>query len=308
METLYHFIMTSPSGYQFRTVYSLHWRNTDQGQRRNLSGTLYVGNPKTNNKEEACTTITVTYPDSITEYEERYKRESLLDPTIARLILAKHYASCAEDRNLIKGDGTKEMVRCAMSYVKKLCPFVNEFELHDSSIKECDNHSSITLPYLYITNKGTTWYAYVFKAHLKGSLQSTYEKAVNDMMDSPLEEFEDFSIRYMRNISQVVRGAVEKSYRKSTINREFFHYLYKDNTVNMAAILLQGWIDLYMTDMKLDEYVMRHKWYIDANADTFPVYSFPNRNKTLSSKTVRKNKTVKRREIWNRSETRSLWE
>ena len=117
METLYTYKLISPSNYKFSSIYSVKYVMTPNGQRRNILGTLYVGNPKTKDLNESCVTIVVNYPDAITEYEEKYQRTLNIDPTVASLILTKHYAKCAEDRDLVRGKGTVEMIKIGRAHV-----------------------------------------------------------------------------------------------------------------------------------------------------------------------------------------------
>jgi hypothetical protein len=298
METLYHYHLTSSSGYKFKSIYSIKSVYTTDGTRRNITGTLYVGYPKTGDRNEACTTITVNYPESIIDFEEKYQRPSNIDPSVASLILTKHYSKCAENRDLIKGEGTVEMITSAMSFIKQICPFIREFDLNDASSKECDNHSPITLPYFYITNKGKTWYESKFGAYLKpSSLYDEYRTTIMEVMNMPLESYDVFAIRYLSKVLVEVKDAIQEAYEPSRTVGEFFKRLYKKHSINMVCMLLQGWIDDYMRTMRLEPYIARQKWYI--SVETIPMYKFKNLNHTLRVKRIKENKTMKRRNVWN---------
>ena len=66
MERKYSFVLHSKSDYKFSGVYTVRQIERN-GQPINIEGSLYIGNPKTNKKSEACVTITVNYPESVEE-------------------------------------------------------------------------------------------------------------------------------------------------------------------------------------------------------------------------------------------------
>lgn len=271
---------------------------TEEGTKRNIMGTLYVGNPKTGDLNEACATIRVNYPDSIREFEEKYQRKSLIDASVGSLILTKHYSKCAENRNLLKGEGTTEMILSAMSFIKQTCKFVKEFDLNDASSKECDNKSPITLPYFYITNKGKTWYESKFGAYLKPkSLMDAYDEAIKDMKSTPLEDYDIFEARYLSRTSNEIKEAIKEAYEGGKTVGGFFRRLYEIQSVNTVCMLLQGWIDEYMNQMRIEPYVLRHKWYI--SAESIPIYKFRNTNNTMKVRRGKNNKSHKRRVVWD---------
>lgn len=298
MEKSYDFILKSPSGYDFRSIYTIRFIEMEDGKHRNIMGTLYVGNPKTGDRNEACVTVRVNYPDSIIDFEEKYQRKSQIDASVASLILTKHYSKCAENRNLLKGEGTKEMITAAMSFIKQICPFIKEFDLNDASSKECDNKSPITLPYFYITNKGKTWYESKFGAYLKPkSLMEEYHEAIKDMKESPLEDYNIFEARYLSRVLKEKREAIREAYEGSETVGGFLKRLYDIQSINMVCMLLQGWIDEYMTTMRIEPYISRHKWYI--STESIPNYKFKNTNNTMKVRRGKNNKSHKRRVVWN---------
>ena len=289
MDIWYDYKMVSPSGYKFRCSYALRKNDKDVPK----AGTLYVGKPKKDDLNEACTTIAVNYPNILMADG----RSLPIDPTVASLILTKYYGSCAEGLNLPKGKGTKEMIVSSLSLIKRLCPFVKEFDLMDASSKECDRGGSISLPYFYITQKWQTWYEGIFRAYLKpASLYQEYRDALIKMKESGLEQYADFRSRYLFGQSDSVKEAIKTSYEKSKTVGEFFKHLYEDQLVSMTCVLLQPWINKYMKDMKMDMYILHQKWYI--SVDTIPTYGFQNTNKTLKKNQRTNNGSQKRRDVW----------
>lgn len=253
---------------------------------------------------EACTTITVQYPESIQEFEEKYQRPSVIDPTIASLVLTKYSPACAENRPLQGGEGTIEMILASMSLVKQVCPFVREFDLNDASSNQCDNGSSISLPYFYVTNHHKTWYEAKFNARLKPDhLMESYQQTLETLLSSPLEPFDVFQARFLSRVNPVLTDAIRQSYERTDTVDTFFKQLYEQHGTKMVCMLLQGWIDEYMRLMKIEPFVKHHKWYI--SADSVPNHRFRN-EKRVHRVTRKKNNAVRRRTLWNENHQKGL--
>jgi hypothetical protein len=305
-DIIYDYMLTSPSGYTFHSRYVIKMVQSISGIKIPITGSLYVGKPKVNNMNEACTTITVNYPQSIDEFEKKYGRPSPINPTVASLILTKHYTTCARKKqpdgsvdssSLIRGEGTKEMIMAALSLVKQLCPFIKEFDLNDASSKECANKAPITLPYFYITNKWQTWYEASFKAYLKpASLMKEYRNRIAELQSYPLDQFDIFKARYLESTSKEVCDTLQASYKQSNTIMIFFKKLYHSQSISMVCMLLQPWIDRFMCDMKFEPYIIRHKWYI--SIDNIPNYQYKNVNSTIKVYRLKNNMTKKRRNVW----------
>lgn len=305
-DIIYDYMLTSPSGYTFHSRYVIKMVKSAIDTMIPITASLYVGKPKVNNMNEACTTITVNYPQSIEEFEKKYGRPSPIDPTIASLILTKHYTTCAtkkypdgslDSSSLIKGEGTKEMILAALSLVKQLCPFIKEFDLNDASSKECINKAPITLPYFYITNKWQTWYEASFKAYLKpASLMQEYRDSITELQSYPLEQFAIFKARYLGSISKEIQDTLQASYERSNTILAFFKDLYRSQSISMVCMLLQPWINGFMREMKFEPYITRHKWYISVN--NIPNYKYRNVNNTVKVYRLKNNMTKRRRNVW----------
>ena len=318
MEATYHLELSTPSGYVFRSLYIVKYIERQNGSRRNITGALYVGHPKTRDPMEACVTITVQYPESVQEFEEKYQRPSLIDPSVASLVLTKYSPSCSENKPLLGGEGTIEMITSAMSLVKQLCPFVKEIALNDNchpwqsmtdtgharngtclanaSSKTCDNGSPVSLPYFYLTHHHKTWYEAKFQARLKPDLMEAYQGTFRVLLESPLEPFDVFQTRFLSRVNPVLQDAIRQSYEKAETVDEFFKSLYAQHGTKMVCMLLQGWIEEYMRLMKIEEYVKHHKWYI--STESIPVYRFRNEKK-MYRVTRRHNNGVRRKTLWN---------
>jgi len=237
-------ILNSPLGYKYKCVFIYNYINTVD---KKINGTFYVGNPKTK-VDEACVTISVFFPESSSGFT---------DPSVASLILVKYYESCSESISLKQGEGTVDMINTSMSFVKQDCPFIKEFKLNDASTKRCDSGAVISLPYFYITQKEQTWYEARFKAYLKEPYYSAYKTTIQKIMNTTLPSFEVFKIMYIKNTPDTIIDSIMLVYNEGDTLKSFFDKLYQKYDKNMGCVILQPWIDNFMSiaGLKIRSYV-----------------------------------------------------
>jgi len=273
-------ILNSPLGYKYKCVFIYNYIDTLNNK---INGTFYIGNPnrKAIKLDEACVTISVFFPSD----------NSLIDTSIASLILVKYYETCSETSALQQGEGTVDMINVSMSFVKRICPFIKEFKLNDASTKRCDNGTVISLPYFYITQKGMTWYEGRFKAYLKEPYYSDYKSNLKKIMNTSLPIFTEFVMLYIRNTPDEIINQLKSVYNEGDTLNIFFNKLYNKYDKAMGCIILQPWIDNFMSIVGLQKYVAMSDWYIASS--TIPDYRFI-RNKTNIYKINNFNNTRKR--------------
>lgn len=272
-------ILNSPLGYKYKCVFIYNYIDTTDNP---INGTFYIGDPKTK-PEEACVTISVFYPSN----DNRF-----VDSSIATLILVKYYKTCAENKDLVQGEGTVDMINTSLTFVKRMCPFIKEFKLNDASTKRCDNGSIISLPYFYMTQKEMTWYEGRFKAYLKEPYYTAYKNDISHVMNTHLPQFELFSVLYLKNISSSIINELKTIYIEGDTLKQYFSKLYAKYNAKMGCILLQPWIDTFMTIVGLQKYVSMADWYISSS--TISTYTFP-RNKNNMYKI-----NTRKRHPWNK--------
>lgn len=242
--------LTSPLGYKYKCVFIYNYIDTHDNK---VNGAFYIGNPKTT-PEEAYVTISVIFPGIDTR---------LADPSIASLILIKYYGTCSENKELPHGEGTVDMINTSMSFVKQICPFVKEFKLNDASTKKCDNGSIISLPLFYLIQYEMTWYERRFNAYLKEPNYTNYKNTVAKSMSAILPSFDRFSRIFIKNTPDVIKNEIKSIYTEGDKIKDFFRKLYDKYGKSMGCIILQPWIDNYMTESGLQMYVsLTIGWYI----------------------------------------------
>jgi len=274
-------ILNSPLGYKYKCVFIYNYIDTVNNK---INGTFYIGNPKTKS-EEACVTISIIFPSNNT----------LIDSSIASIILLKYYETCSENMELQQGEGTVDMINTSMSFVKKLCPFIKEFKLNDASTKRCENGSVISLPYFYITQKDMTWYEGRFKAYLKEPEYSAYKNTIKKLMSAQLPSFDIFKILYIKDTSNTIINQLKNIYNEGDTFKIFFNKIYEKHDKSMGCIILQPWIDNLMSIVGLQKYIAMMNWYISIN--TVPDYNFKKNNKNIY-KVNNLNNNTRKRNIW----------
>jgi hypothetical protein len=278
----YTFILNSPLGYKYKCVFICNYIGTIDNK---INGTFYIGNPKTK-VEEACVTITVFFPSD----------NRIVDPSIASLLLIKYYETCSENKILQQGEGTVDMIKTSMSIVKQICPFINEFKFNDASTKRCDNGTVISLPYFYITQNEITWYEGKFNAYLKEPFYTAYKKDLQRIMNTTLPRFEEFVILYFKNTPQHIKNELKSVYKEGDILKGFFKNIYQKYDKRIGCILIQPWIDYFMSIVGLQKYISMTDWYI--SSDIIPVYNF--RQNLSNQFTTNTYNNTRKKSIWNK--------
>jgi hypothetical protein len=251
-------ILNSPLGHKYKCVFIYNYIDTLDNK---INGTFYIGkalpkahpqgnpNRKAIKLDDACVTISIFFPSD----------NSLIDTSIGSLILVKYYETCSETTTL---KGTVDMINVSMSFVKKICPFIKEFKLNDASTKRCDNGKVISLPYFNITQKGITWYEDNFKAYLKEPYYSDYKSTLKKIMNTSLPTFTEFVMLYIQNTPNEIINQLKSVFNEGDTLSTFFNKLYDKYDKAMGCIILQPWIDNFMSIVGLQKYVAMSDWYI----------------------------------------------
>lgn len=249
-------ILNSLLGYKYKCVFLYNYIDTLDNK---INGTFYIGDPnrKAIKLDDACVTISVFFPSD----------NCLIDTSIGSLILVKYYETCFEtcfETTTLKV--TVDMINVSMSFVKRICPFIKEFKLNDASTKRCDNSKPlgkvISLPYFNITQKGMTWYEENFKAYLKEPYYSDYKSTLKKIMNTSLPTFTEFVMLYIRNTPDEIINQLKSVYNEGDTLNIFFNKLYNKYDKAMGCIILQPWIDNFMSIVGLQKYVAMSDWYI----------------------------------------------
>ena len=110
-------------------------------------------------------------------------------------------------------------------------------------------------------------------------------------MNTSLPIFTEFVMLYIKNIPNEIINELKSVYNEGDTLSTFFNKLYNKYDKSMGCIILQPWIDNFMSIVGLQKYVAMSDWYIASS--TIPDYTFL-RNKTNIYKINNFNNTRKR--------------
>lgn len=275
-------ILHSPLQYTYKCAFIYKYIDNINNK---TSGTFYIGNPKTK-VDEACVTISVFFPN----------KDTLVDSSIASLILVKYYESCSERNPLQRGNGTIDMLHTAMSFVIQICPFIKDFKFNDASTTKCDNGSTITLPYYNITKRQMTWYEEKFNAYLKNPLGNEYKKDMTRTMTALLPSFSVFVQNHTNTTSKVIINELHSVYIEGDTVQTFFNKIYDKYGKNMGCIMIQPWIDTFMKNVGLHKYISNADWYISASS----IERYPFKYNQTNIYKVNNYNNTRKRYAWNK--------
>lgn len=270
--------------YDYRvTTTTIH--RIENGEQVIYSRYFNIGSYQTEEKEKK------TCVDIYVMYEPLSRELPNINYKIAKLITTHHDERCSVDEKLQRGEGTQHMIHTALSFVYRMCNFIEGFEINDASTRLCNNSTTITLSYFSITNYGKTWYERNFNAFIPieyvkssqyGERKNTttknrndkkngidkmkkYKDAVNNLMMQKLSDWELFTILFLRKTSNEIRSVLKELYDKSSTYGEFFKQIHSKG-VGEACIYLQPWIDQLMLSTDLANYVLHTRWVIPINS------------------------------------------
>jgi len=224
------------------------------------------------NEKKTCVDIYVMY-------EEFQKELPNINYKLAKLITTHYDEKCSVNEKLQRGDGTQHMIHTALTFVSKMCPFIEGFEINDASTRQCDNNTTITLSYFSITKYGKTWYEKNFDAYIpfydKKTLNrnnknrtvdkmSLYKNTVQKLFSQSLPEWELFTILFLRRIDNTIKNQIEIIFNKSSTYGDLFRHIHELGVSN-ACIYLQPWIDQVMLSTDLKNYILYTQWIIPTN-------------------------------------------
>jgi hypothetical protein len=94
--------------------------------------------------------------------------------------------NCNLTNDIVKGQGTIELVHATIAFIKKKFPFVTHFIYSDASTIQCSNKIQVPLPYVHMAKHGLTWYQDKFDAVCLNENYNKKIKHANKEIDSAL--------------------------------------------------------------------------------------------------------------------------
>jgi hypothetical protein len=163
---------------------------------------------------------------------------------------------------LDKGDGTKQMIRAIIFYIKTNYPQITELEYDDMSNIECATETqlknsknkkrgTLTSPMplyaLSILYNGQTWYEKYFNGRLKNDIQHrNYRERVHDVLYNKKNKPTDFNVfTNLMNSSVLYMDELEEKFNSTETYSDFFQSISKQNRCRLLLPFINKFIDYY---------------------------------------------------------------
>jgi len=157
---------------------------------------------------------------------------------------------CTVDKNLVRGSGTKRLLKASLTFLFELMPDVNEVYFQDTSYIDCniqDVDKTIRLHMYYIAKKGRTWYEETVNARLDGEPGTLYEQQKQKALGVYKEKygFEEFQRLYMRSIADVFPEDVMDIIKRAYTTHETYGAMFAELAKDYDCSIMYGWLDRY---------------------------------------------------------------
>jgi hypothetical protein len=200
-------------------------------------------------------------------------------------------SSCSNDKILIKGEGTKDMLKTALWFVKTKFPQLKAITLMDDSHIECimgKRQYKLPLAHDYILKKNKTWYEHFFKAELPPSIMKTFTVSLQ-ILDNPCN-----SLFLMKEKGATFLEEFKDIYEIAASPRDFMKRL-RTHLGDDYCIKVSPWLSRYFMILHIEMY--KTSWYISYdNIDKPDYYSCKDQTMTGGTRRsyTRKSRHVKR--------------
>ena len=164
----------------------------------------------------------------------------------AHIIWVGYSTQCSVAEDLPSGDGTRHMLRTAMTIVLDRYDWINKVRLTDASSIECIEKIHVSLPILSLSTNGKSYYEKYFHAHLeKNLMHNEYKESVDKLKSEHMLSFNDFSV-YIKNPDTV--KYVKPIYALSKSYIDFFKRLKKQCAEDgkLYCVITMDWLELFI--------------------------------------------------------------
>jgi hypothetical protein len=180
------------------------------------------------------------------------------DPNINGLSFNK---KCSMDVDLVSGEGTIEMAKTAIKFVKTMFSETRNFMFKDHSKITCHKNIIIPLYYYYLIKHGQTWYQSKFDAkQVIKEEQKFIDQLIFFMKNEPMLPFDEFYKEYIHK-SRIAnfKEFISPTYNNSNSYYEFMKKLIDENDCG----ILQSWFS-YFCSKHCQFNFGESNWYINS--------------------------------------------
>lgn len=156
----------------------------------------------------------------------------------------QHNVKCTAAQSLIRGEGTKQMLKAALRFVTLRFPKAQVFEFADTSAINCSRGKTVSLIHHYFAKKGKTWYQAHFNAVPEGG-NAVLAELRRHLEEPPTMLFDVFYDTYVRQSSSTIRkhkAAFKRAYESASSFKAFVSKL--DEEYDCA--IFYKWLEEYM--------------------------------------------------------------
>jgi len=200
-------------------------------------------------KMKGCVRITVLVPNNDIKDERFLDLEK--DKRVAKISWIGYSPKCSIQADLLSGEGTRHMVRTAMTYVLDTFCWIDKFSLTDKSKVSCVEGLKVSLPHMSIATNGKTYYEKYFHAYLDlDSVRTSYQECIAKFTD-PKEKLSWRQFHDKYRIPEEHISDIRTIYEKSGTYTSFFQALRKhciSRDISFCKII-NPWVDALVDDM-----------------------------------------------------------
>jgi hypothetical protein len=212
-------------------------------------------------KMKGCVQIIANCPNKTLLDDERFASLEK-DKNIAFVTWIGYNPKCSLTDDLPNGDGTRHMVRCAMSIVCNACPWVTKFKLNDASTVKCVEGVEISLANLSLFTNGKSYYEKYLHAYLHDEHMRTLYKEKVARLSNPKEKL---PLEIFKSKFNITNEHVLSVYGKTSTYIEFARVLKaesEEKQLNVCEIILP-WLEEFVKYVLEGYTFWMYDWLID---------------------------------------------
>ena len=210
-----------------------------------------------------CVAVTVNVPDPELAASDPRFAELEARKSTAFVSWIGYDARCSLDADLPGGEGTRHMVRTALTFVKRTCPWVDAFSLSDAVTVTCAEGQRVDLASLSWAEHGKTYYERYFGATISDpGLAAMYAGDTARMSDPEAKPHSYEAWARSVAVPAALDGVVRRPYETSATYVDFFRALKKSSGTAYCRSV-HPWIDAFVRTVLTREY-WSTTWRFDA--------------------------------------------
>lgn len=220
---------------------------------------------------KGCVRVLIEKPDEIRREDERF-RNFEQQKEIATIQWIGFNKKCSVRNDLLNGEGTRHMVRVAMTIVINAFNWITKFKLTDASRVKCIEGLEMSLANLSFVTNGKSYYEKYLRAYLQHEEYRTKYGEASKVLSDPYKKLPIQDFGDLFPIDKFTQGI----YERSTTYLEFFNNL-KDECKKADKVfceVVHSWLDSFVRFI-LGSFNLENVWMADWIIDKETVKQIP---------------------------------